>query len=89
MVLSKNAVDPDSIAKNPAYSSHFKVEVHFKDVCRHGCKPIDILSRKCEMCQKYMKEDLMFWQIIQDILAVSFIYFNRSSNTLIQTMSKE
>jgi hypothetical protein len=54
MVFNKHAVDPDKIAKDPAYSSHFKVEVHFKDVCKRGCRPTDALNKKCEQCTGYM-----------------------------------
>lgn len=32
-IFNKKTVDPDSIAKNNAYSDKFKVEIHFEDVC--------------------------------------------------------
>lgn len=53
MTFSKKAVDPDKIAKNPAYSPNFKVEIHFKDIC-NKCLPTDTIDSKCDYCTKHM-----------------------------------
>jgi len=72
MTFSRNAVDPDSISKDPDYSSNFKVEIFFKDIC-NLCKPTTSLESKCQYCKEKMANDMVFWQIIHDILNV--IYF--------------
>ena len=70
MIFSRNAVDPDKIGKDPAYSTNFKVDIHFKDIC-NTCKPTDTLDSKCDYCKKHMQQDLEFWTIIQNILMVT------------------
>jgi len=42
MSFSRNALDPDSISKDPDYSSNFKVDIYFKDIC-NICKPCDFI----------------------------------------------
>jgi hypothetical protein len=63
MIFTRNAVDPDSISKNPDYSSNFKVEIFFKDICS-DCKPTDSIYNKCNYCNENMQNDIIFWQII-------------------------
>lgn len=53
-VLKRNAVDPDKIQKNPAYSPDFKVEIHFKDICQM-CKPTESIDSKCDQCARQMR----------------------------------
>lgn len=63
MCFTRNAVDPDKISKDPKYSSNFKVEIFFKDICK-TCKPTETIESKCDYCVKHMQNDLVFWQII-------------------------
>ncbi len=53
MTFTKKNVDPDSISKDPLYSNDFKVEIHFKDICKI-CKPTDTLDKKCSYCAEVM-----------------------------------
>ena len=49
LTFTKNTVDPDAISKDPLYSNDFKVEIHFKDLCKI-CKTSDHIDKKCENC---------------------------------------
>jgi len=60
-------LDPDSIGKDPLIEEDYRVEIHFKDVCRK-CKSEDIISTKCFQCRTEMEVDLEYWTTIQKIL---------------------
>ena len=64
MVLRKDLVDPDSIAKDHRYSDDFRVEIHFNNVCER-CKPERAIKDLCSRCQREMETDIAeSWLII-------------------------
>lgn len=74
VTFNQKSVDPDSISKDSRFSSDFKLEIHFKDICSN-CKPTEPLEKLCKYCQQSMTNDIEFWSIIQNILDVSIDIF--------------
>jgi len=51
----------------------FRVDIHFKDVCKKGCKSLDLITEKCDSCKAYMKKDMDYWNLITYNLDVKII----------------
>ena len=71
MRLEKWEVDPDKINLSKKYGQEFRIDVHFRKVCKvcdSSKRPKDLCA-DCSMCMKH--SDLPFWEIIGKILDVS------------------
>ena len=50
VLLNKKDLDPDKITKNPKYEEDFRIEIHFRDVCK-VCKSTNELKNLCNTCR--------------------------------------
>lgn len=66
-VLKRTAVDPDSIALNPAFDPNFQIQLNFEDRCK-TCSPANPVDALCASCRQKMPEQTKEWKQIEIII---------------------